>query len=261
MVELSYPNRKQVLVAGYPRSGNTVTARMLGDALNSPVTGAYNSVPLATEGLNRPGKFVVRQLHLHATDCKDYKGPAVRSGWCFCTNLWTTERVVFVLRDPRDVAVSAKFYWKSPSLLNVIKAMTTGGSPFGAVGLWLPFVEKWLSQDKPKQIIIVRFENLISKPKQEVARVLRHFDLDAVNPLNEVMRRQRFNNKKRQLARDGNTRPYGKQTQLHHLRKGVSGDWVNHFDAECAEIAYRYWRDELVKLRYEHGYDWIERYR
>jgi len=28
--------------------------------------------------------------------------------------------------------------------------------------------------------------------------------------------------------RDGDKRPYGKDIQLHHLRKGIVGDWRNH---------------------------------
>lgn len=53
---------KDICVCGWPRSGNTLAARLLGEALNSPVTGWEAAVPLATEGLDRTGEYTIRQI-------------------------------------------------------------------------------------------------------------------------------------------------------------------------------------------------------
>ena len=44
-------------IVSYPRSGNTWLSRILGDLLDSPVTGIFDARPLAEEGLDRQGEF------------------------------------------------------------------------------------------------------------------------------------------------------------------------------------------------------------
>lgn len=257
MSRLSYPNRQQILVVGFPRSGNTVCSRMLGDLLNAPVTGAYNAKPLAEEGLGRTGSHVVRQLHLKPLPCPNYTGPALRSGWCFCTTLWTTECIVHIVRDPRDVAVSAQHYWQAPALRPVVEAMCEGGRPFGAVGIWQRFVNAWLNTEihntsEEFRIFTIRFEDLITEPHITLSNIVKLFNLHPINDLNAVIKRNTFQATRERVTRDGNTRPYGRAIQLHHLRKGIAGDWVNHWTPDLLAYAKPYWLDLCDYL----GYDW-----
>lgn len=75
-------------------------------------------------------------------------------------------------------------------------------------------------------------------------------DLDA------VIARQALSTKRTQVERDGDARPYGKAIQLHHLRKGIAGDWRNYFDRACIDLAHTHWQPYLLQFNYERDDDW-----
>ena len=260
-LQLSYPNRQQVLVVGYPRSGNTHLARLLGDILNAPVTGAYNATPLAQEGLDRNGPYVVRQLHLRPLQC-EVDGPALRTGWCFCENLWKDERIVQILRDPRDIAVSAFHYWERPSINDTLKSMISGLHPLKACGPWSKYIDAWIdvSERSPLHSITTAFyEDLINAPAEALTRVLTHLNIEGISheDIERAIERQSFSAKRKQVELDGNERPYGSTIQLKHMRKGIIGDWRNHFTRLDCELAAANWQAQLQRFRYEPDVSWI----
>jgi hypothetical protein len=54
----------------------------------------------------------------------------------------------------------------------------------------------------------------------------------------------------------GRRRP-GQEDVRSHYRKGVAGDWVNHFTARHVEEFKRRYNDLLLKLGYEKNADWV----
>lgn len=48
----------------------------------------------------------------------------------------------------------------------------------------------------------------------------------------------------------------GKEDQNSHMRKGVAGDWRNHFDAEIKAAFKESYGNLLIHLGYETSYDW-----
>jgi hypothetical protein len=44
-----------------------------------------------------------------------------------------------------------------------------------------------------------------------------------------------------------------------HYRKGVAGDWVNHFEPRHAEAFQAHYGDVLIRLSYEDDADWVRR--
>jgi hypothetical protein len=51
-------------------------------------------------------------------------------------------------------------------------------------------------------------------------------------------------------------RNYGEEDVRSHYRKGVSGDWVNHFSPEHCRIFKEKYNDVLIKLGYEKSANW-----
>ena len=143
MIEIS-PDRA-VVVVGYPRSGNTYLTRILGDVLNSPIVPYRNAKPLSTEGADRRGLFRVMQLHLRPMMEKADTG--LVDGWTFSIPAASGERIISIIRDPRDIAVSSMFYWDLSSIEATIIAMRDGTPPLNGVGPWHKFVESWLSDE------------------------------------------------------------------------------------------------------------------
>lgn len=232
---------KDIVVVGYPRSGNTWLARLLGDYLDSPVTGFQSARPIATEGLDRKGGYIVRQLHL-----KPVRGGAAEflvSPQQANINALQGERIVFAIRDPRDVAVSASFYWEKP-LGTIINAMKNGVHPLEAVGQWVDFNRAWLDLDGNIPVAVVPYELMVENGEDAFGNLLVALGLakTADDPrIASAYQRQDIHSKRLQIQSDGDGRPYGKTIQLKHLRKGVAGDWKNYFsknDLRAADLAF-----------------------
>lgn len=230
-----YEPDKQVLVVGYPKSGNTWVSRLLGDALDSPVTGWLDAQPLATEGKNRKGEYTVRQLHLH---------PSVQDGEVFLHDAttaiipkWKGEKIVHVVRDPRDVIVSAYHYWQMNSMDFAISAVIYGKWPLKVAGPWDEFIMRWTEQLIP--VCTTFYERLYDDPVGELNRILSTIEVYPAVDIHDVVERQSFQRKRQTIEKDGDKRPYGRKIQLHNLRKGVPGDWHEHLTHIQLERIYK----------------------
>lgn len=224
--------RQDIYVIGYPRSGNVWCSRLLGDLLNSPVQARAPKHSIADEGFSRSGKYIIRQEHLSHGK---YQGE---------------QPVVLVVRDPRDVAVSAWKYWKRPSLINTIHLMGNGGWPLPHGGGWSEFYRWWL--DNRNYLTVVSYEDLLANPKIELEIVCERLGVtvDIAHHVDEVIQRQSFDVRKEQAQQHGDDMPYGKAVQVGALRKGISGDWRNHFDRECRLMAQHYFAEIAERFGY-----------
>lgn len=91
--------KQPIWTLGQPRSGNTWLCRLLGDALDSPIASGERFPSNADEGEERPGPFVIRMRH--------YK--------MVSTGFPNGQRLIHIIRDPRDMLVSVREYWKCPT--------------------------------------------------------------------------------------------------------------------------------------------------
>lgn len=251
--------KQDIYICGYPRSGNTMLSRLLGDLLNSPVTGMGSAHPIAEEGLDRPGPFTIRQLHLrisydasHTTMVPDARTLAVKQ--------WNKDKkICFVLRDPRDVAVSAWKYWEIESLEKTIHCMGEGIAPVG-FGSWQKFVGDWLQA--PVYYVVVRYENLVQDAYMccmalKSILFLNGIDLLPDRDIDAVVARQSFEARKAEIASaPADKYMYGRDVQLKAMRKGIAGDWCNHFTRKHGEMAEEYFGELMRKLHYTCSPDW-----
>ncbi|MFW5886400.1 MAG: sulfotransferase domain-containing protein, partial [Bacteroidota bacterium] len=91
-------DRIPIYIVGYPKSGNTWLTRLVGDTLNSPTGSAYgkHQADLATEGWNRPGKYIVLKSHHSQKDKPEF--------------ITTQSKIIYIYRDFRDVLISGFFH-------------------------------------------------------------------------------------------------------------------------------------------------------
>lgn len=208
-----------------------------------------------------------------------------------------------VIRDPRDVAVSAYFShlhshptdgWpelvelrselerlpKAEGLmrdLEFTRDLQTDGvalRPFECMRSW--------SYAQPN-VMEVRFEELIAAPQEVFLEIFRFLDVvdesrlgAALFPFRRLLRalpgfgprprgavpgkiplaRARQITAQRGFSKLTGGRPLGEEDVKNHLRRGVAGDWKNHFDETHKEYFKSHFNDVLVKLRYETSDDW-----
>jgi hypothetical protein len=224
--------KEVVWVVGCPKSGNTWLTRLVAEALDSP-SGDSNkvSLPPSAEGFNRPGKYYVFHEHL------------MRRRYVPAEN-----KVIFIIRDLRDVIVSAKYYWKIDTIDGGIDKISYR---------WVKINHYWYNEDRATSYI--RYEQLIDNAPYHLGRVLNEIGVAPAKDLNEVVANQEINTKRKYIEKHGHTMPYGLEGQRGMLRKGIVGDWRNHFSKENAKRVHDEFYDMLNSLGYENDPEWWEK--
>ncbi len=230
----------------YPKCGGSWVRNMLQSYLGSP------HVDLTRRLLARDGVIQTHELH------KPHLRPAV-----------------VVVRDPRDAYTSfyhyennfehraqqsptARWFTHDPQaplqddFLGFLRAKLL--HPSHPWFFYSEFIASW--QHRPG-VHVVRYEDFLSDPQATLTQLLRALgrpiDLDRVaqavadNTFEAVTRRQY-----------GETRQAGEADNKRFVRKGVAGDWKNHFNREAAELLQQVDGGILRSLGYEADGAWID---
>lgn len=237
-----------IYVVAYPKSGGVWLCRLLGDVLDSPIGAVYPSSSnkaIGTEGENRKGEYYIR--HGHPSLVEDKGGPVVPGIHKFAYKNLTTEKVIVLLRDPRDIVVSGSYHWDRP-LREYINCVANGKWPMTHGGGLVPWVRMWL--DSELADCITRYEWLWRNTAKELQRILGRLGVGQVKPIHEVVARQEFNQRREWTKKHGDLLNYGKDFQVRFLRKGIVGDWRNHLGPEETALCEKHFGDLMRELGY-----------
>lgn len=250
---MKFADRKSIYVIGYPRSGNTWVSQLLGSALNAPVVGANKDTPIGQEGLDRPGDHVIRQAHLKPSHPEPVLTP---TPYLIDPELIVDEKIVIVHRDPRDVACSVWHYWNRPSLSNAITSIGLGEKPLKTHGPIEKFYQDWAMSSADQ--VWISYESLIDEPVMALDGLLCQLDLvvDTQDVLTAVSS-QTFDQRIEKVKRDHQQMTYNQAIQRHHLWKGRSGTWKEHFTWSEARLADELFGNLIVDLGHERDQEWI----
>lgn len=244
----------EIIVAGFPKSGNTWLTRLLSDALDYPVAGIDDAIPLAADQQERNGDGVIRQLHLLPTD----RGDRFVAN-CYTLNVkhYSTQRVIHIIRDPRDVAVSIDAYWGIGNLdKTIVDVMALGQHPLWGCG-WPEYISTWRATELPH--LETRYEWLHEDTALEIRRLCDLMGVKIIKPLDEVIQRNEISTK-RQWIKDADDNlirlPHGKGAQLTNLRAGRVGDWQTSFTDDQKKLAFLSFQSHLIELGYESSPLW-----
>lgn len=155
-------------------------------------------------------------------------------------NLWTSDcepvfarfdKIVYIARDPRDVAVSASRYFFTPFMLAQHPQQEPDAETFlkhrlyEQVLTWVQHTGGYLLHQHEFNIHFVFYERLLHDFDCEYNRLLEYLGL-ALTPalILQVKESAQFENMKKQNP--------------HHLRKGESGGWINILnDDQARQVA------------------------
>ncbi len=245
----------QYFVSEYPRSGGTWLAHMLADYLECSCPGP-SVFPVGCRAV----------LHNH---------------WKFHPKL---RRVIYLARDGRDVMTSYYFYrLRSASMpmssgfkddMGVLeRALGTGFDPedtarnlpaimeyefqhpLGAGRYnWAQHVMMWRPARDYPNVHYATYEALRADCVGAVKGCLRH--LTGEKPDDRRVRRT-----VEHFSMESQTgRKPGEENTNSFARKGITGDWMNHFTVRAAEVFDRFAGKALISAGYEPDQDWITRY-
>ncbi|MPZ09699.1 MAG: hypothetical protein GEU89_05735 [Kiloniellaceae bacterium] len=157
-------------------------------------------------------------------------------------------RVVSTARDGRDCYVSLWFhlYPERDPLAGENRADFVGRIQ-GHATTWRDTMAKFRkdADAHPGRHFAIRYESLLAGAETEMARLFEWFGCDASGAtVAEVVARNAF------AVASGGRRP-GEADPRSFLRKGIAGDWKNHFDEECNRLYCDVAGEALAAAGYE----------
>ena len=233
----------EIYINGFPKSGNTWLSRLLGDVLDSPVR-AGKGKSLADEGFDRQGNYIIRQHHLII--------PEEAFG------------VVYIYRDPRDICVSANHYWQMGDLKIAQRRVAKGLWPTTHRGGWVQFHKPWRdivkNDTNTSGYVITNYETLHADTEGEIMRICAELGAEPAKLIGDVVKRQSFGAKVHDIAvnPDNYDHAFGQTIQLRNMRKGIVGDWINHYTRELGREAQDYFGKDMMALGYIDDSLWWE---
>jgi len=116
------------------------------------------------------------------------------------------------------------------------------------------FVDSWAGRPST---CLVRYEDFLIEPETQLIRIVRFLgrrvDLDRIREAVEI---NSFAAQTR--IRYGQERAQGEEDNSKFLRKGVAGDWRNHFNADACELFEKLEGPSLRRLGYERDASWVD---
>ena len=131
---------------------------------------------------------------------------------------------------------------------------TTNMNP-GAVFRMI-LLSTWLDR---ANVCVVRYEDFLVDAEKELGKVFTYLGEPVRNNrIKEVVSYHSFKNETKR--RYGEERQSGEEDKYKFQRKGIAGDWKNHFNKESCELIQKYEWDSLKRLGYEEDPSWPNKY-
>tara|TARA_E500000318_G_scaffold85651_4_gene81840 strand:+ start:19663 stop:20568 length:906 start_codon:yes stop_codon:yes gene_type:complete len=252
-----YP-QTTLFVAGLPKSGTTWLEKMIASyegfhelmipevAKHEMLTGGSHDYELPEDMFTRfENALVLTKMHVHGSI---HNTRILRESGI---------RYVVLYRDLRDVAVSNFFYvrntpWHPEHAIYKGTDLRTGLIRFAerTLGAYSDWIYSWHKNHDPDLCHIIRYEQLLENDAATLKQVATHFQLDASDETIEKI------TKANSFSAMSGGREKGRESGTDFARKGVAGDWKNHFDDEIRAKYKEIIGQTLIDFGYEQSLDW-----
>jgi hypothetical protein len=251
---------KNILVVGYPKSGNTWSTRLVAELVGCPVAGFWdsNQDEIAVEGENRQSEFRCFKSH-HWLSLLEQSGDFARN--------W----IIYIVRDPRDVAISGANYFRFrrwPWWRRQFGRIPLGAALFRRIELteryrvsrmvhavisgdekvngWMKF--PWRDHVTPylnAGAFFVRYEDLLADAHGQCRRILDYLGLERDEEhIAHSIENQSFERKKSEFER------HNDRKRADFLRSGRSEQWRGKLSKRQIAMFQDHLAEELKRLGY-----------
>ena len=213
-----------IFLASYPRSGSTWLRFLLYESLAGQSSGFGNvntSIPDVRE--HKIGLPLMpnggRLIKTHEVFHPEYR------------------KAVYLVRDPRDVALSEYAYQTSLGLVDqplddyLRVFVTRAVNPFSS---WTEHVNSWLSAPlSPENLLVVKFEDLRRDSAQSVSQIISFF---GITPDEARIRQAIANNSVERMKAKEKETPQRASKKGQFIGSGSAGGWRNKLTEQQAAI-------------------------
>ena len=235
-----------VVACGYPKSGTTWLARLVAELADCPLQGNWGFQQYAqqdVEGLDRVSEYVCYKSHHMAQQIhKTRHGQA--------------HRIIYIVRDPRDVAVSAMHHFNTdsnPILRKIVPRCRHRRKILNAIIEGDSNINEWLavswidhvSSYRTSGALMVTYENLLQNPVPVCKEILSYLGIDkSESHVEAAIEYQSFENRKKQFLESGQDYAYK------FLRQGGCEYWRNELSSTETARVVDALRNELQEWSY-----------
>jgi len=171
---------------------------------------------------------------------------------------YRNKRIILLVRDPRDVAVSHYYHTKH-------RGKTFDGSlgdfirrPKGGMRTLISYYNVWAEQrNAPKDLLLVRYEDLQDRPHEILKHIAEFLGIQDVEDeiLDQAVKASSFDKMRDIEANNAyhekRLKPSEKEdTRSYKTRKGKSGTYVEEFEREDLD-----WLEEYIETNLDPLYD------
>jgi hypothetical protein len=255
---------KNIIVVGYPKSGNTWITRLVAELVNCPVVGFWNSDcdEIAREGFNRKSDIGCFKSHHQFHEL------------AFPNHLEEL-KIIYAIRDPRDLAISGAHYFdfeRYPAIRDIFKRLPKGiriynktlkkalcseqyrldqmiqtilyGSEHINYFCRIP----WKEHYKPyleRGCFLVKYEDLLANAEYECEKILTYLGVQRQSrEILEAIENQSFEKKKAEFLKNGEIE------KAFFLRSGKVGQWQEKLSQKQKQLFLSELSEDLSHFSY-----------
>jgi hypothetical protein len=237
-----------IFLVSFPKSGNTWTRFLLANLKypDQPATFAniHRLIPDPSRTPKRDFDNMRRPRIIKSHECFDPRYP----------------RVVYIVRDPRDVAVSQYHYHRklrrigddSPIETFVTRFLAGETCPHGS---WGENVSTWLTtREGDSRFLLLRYEDMVRDTQRELTKIAEFLGFPAAPEQIATAVERSSASRMRKLERaesDQCSLTQGSRKDLSFVRSASSGGWRNELPAAQVERLESRWGQIMQHLGYE----------
>jgi len=235
-------------IVSYPKSGNTWVRFIVANMLYESKEISFNNIEKLI-----PDVYINRERAFNSLSeprffkSHEYFDPRMKN-------------VIYIVRDPRDVAVSLFFYLKKiksidkdEDINSFINKMLRGDYD-AKFGSWGDNVGSWYgSRNKLRRILFVKYESLIKNTKNEYERIAdfigkKFSDIELL----EIIAKTSFNNMSNLEKSDSDWKPNkNSDKSISFVRSGKEGEGRKMIQANMQEDIFDIWQEQIKLAEYE----------
>ncbi|XP_018432006.1 PREDICTED: sulfotransferase family cytosolic 2B member 1-like [Nanorana parkeri] len=174
----------------------------------------------------------------------------------FAKSFFTSKaKIVYTMRNPKDVIVSLfhftkiLYLFKEPeNFQELIDNFVNGNALYGS---WFDHIKGWMQMKDDSRFFYITYEELLKDPRGGVVRLCKFLgkQLDDAQ-IDSVVKHSTFSTMKENKMSNWTEMPSEvlDQTKGSFLRKGISGDWKNHFTVAQSEYFDKIYQEKMKDL-------------